>query len=254
MNIRNQSDTIETNRAVVVFAKAAEAGQVKTRLTEVLSETRAAELYECFLEDLAAKLASFRTGADVPTDLVLAHAGPEDHPSFDPFRRNGFQFVQQGPGHLGERMARISKWCFTFGADRLSIVGSDSPTLLKRHLQNSFELLDSHDVVLGPSFDGGYYLIGLSSPRSALFAGIDWSTPQVLEQTLARCRDHDLLCRLLEFWYDVDTYADLYRLRYHLLDYLEGRGDTNAPATARFLQQLEADGLFESIPTHSESH
>ena len=89
------------------------------------------------------------------------------------------------------------------------LIGSDSPTLPGHLLDMASRALATHDVVLGPATDGGYYPIGLQTPRPGIFEGIDWSTGAVLEQTLTRCRDAGLRVFFLPTWYDIDTATDL---------------------------------------------
>jgi hypothetical protein len=95
-------------------------------------------------------------------------------------------------------------------------INSDGPTLPPEYLLEAFADLDEVDVVLGPSEDGGYYFIGYAQPRPALYADITWSTPQVTPQTLARAAALGLTVAQSPPWYDVDTIADLERLRVEL--------------------------------------
>jgi rSAM/selenodomain-associated transferase 1 len=223
--------------AVVVFAKAPVPGRVKTRLAEAIGANAAADLHRAFLADLAETVAS--TGATG----YLALAGDEHHTGFDPYREHGFDFVTQGQGDLGDRLARVTSDLFARGHNKVVVVGSDSPTLQARHFAEAFAALERVPVVLGPSFDGGYYLIGLDSPYPEVFADIAWSTTAVASQTLSRCRQHGLLWDLLGFWYDVDTIDDLDFLRFHLLGHLTQMNANTLPHTVRALQQLEPAGL-----------
>lgn len=238
-----QSEQFE-GRTIAVFAKEPQPGAVKTRLTGRLDEREAAQFYEAFLADIAATIGSFGSTAGTGPRRLLAYAGDRSHPAFDPYRAEGFDFVEQGRGDLGDRLARVTQRCFERETEQLVIVGTDSPTLQTRHLKAGFDRLAENDVVLGPSFDDGYYLIGLDGPYTTVFQSIDWSTRSVLEQTHRRCRESDLLCELLEFWYDIDDFRDLRRLRFHLLEYFDQRRDTMAPATARMLRQVEERGVF----------
>ena len=100
-------------------------------------------------------------------------------------------------------MDRLLHWSMGRGARRTVIIGSDSPSLPPAYIDQALELLKEHEVVLGPSTDGGYYLVGQSSPNGAIFVDIDWSTGRVLEQTLDKVGTRSL--GLLPPWYDVDT-------------------------------------------------
>jgi hypothetical protein len=97
---------------------------------------------------------------------------------------------------------------FTEGAHRVVVIGTDSPWISEREIKQAFAALQEHDLVIGPSRDGGYYLLGLASPTPCLFEGIAWSTPKVLAQTLAVARRHRLSVHHLPLGYDVDRLAD----------------------------------------------
>ena len=216
---------------LIIFAKPAEPGRVKTRLTGVLSEKQAASLYSAFLRDLAVMLSEYRARPTTDVELILAHSGPADHASFAAFRDRDFSLrAQRGPD-LGARMGNMITERLNAGCDRAVVIGSDSPTLQHRHLDRAFQGLEESDVVLGPSFDGGYYLVGMDAPHTGIFADIEWSTPRVLDQTLQRAEQDGLVYGLEEFWYDVDTPRDLYRLWYHLQHFRRTKDHPVAPET-----------------------
>jgi rSAM/selenodomain-associated transferase 1 len=109
---------------------------------------------------------------------------------------------------LGERLHRAFSESFSEGAERIIIVGSDCPEIAAEDVRGALKELDSHDVVLGPAVDGGYWLIGLRAPHSELFREIPWSSDQVLAQTLRRARNLGLGVQLLRILADIDTEAD----------------------------------------------
>ena len=220
-----------TERTLVIFAKPAEPGSVKTRLTERLSEEQAASLYTAFLTDLADMLATYRADSIEDVELILAHTGPSDHPSFAPFHDHGFSPRRQVGADLGERMDAMISEALCDGAQQVIVIGSDSPTLQPAHLDRAFERLNTSDVVLGPSFDGGYYLVGMEEAHPEVFQEINWSTSRVLDQTMRRADDAGLVYALLEFWYDVDTPRDLDRLWQHLHHFRRTRDRPVAPET-----------------------
>jgi glycosyltransferase A (GT-A) superfamily protein (DUF2064 family) len=114
---------------------------------------------------------------------------------------------------MGERLRNALDFAKQRGASRPILIGSDSPTLPPHLLSMAHRALGTHDVVLGPAIDGGYYLVGLSKPAPALFRDIDWSTDRVLQQTLTHARNENLRVFCLPYWYDIDTAADLQRLQ-----------------------------------------
>jgi len=120
---------------------------------------------------------------------------------------------------------------------KILIIGSDLPTLPISHLQQALELLRQHDVVIGPSLDGGYYLIGISQQIPPIFDGIPWSTERVFVMTMEKILKAKLSCGLLPFWHDVDRPEDLRFLSLHL-DLLQQEGQRIAPRTYKILESI----------------
>ncbi|MFP4597833.1 MAG: TIGR04282 family arsenosugar biosynthesis glycosyltransferase [Persicimonas sp.] len=237
-------DSIE-DVAVVVFAKAPRAGRVKTRMGASIGEERATALYRCFLDDIAEQVGALADELDQPVSPLLAYAGDPQHEGFGGFRDAGFALIEQRGPDLGARLRSVVERCFAAAAKRVIIIGTDSPTLLQRHFRAALDALEHNDVVVGPSFDGGYYMIGLDAPHTSVFDNIEWSTPQVYGQTLRHARAAGLLCESLEFWYDADTIADLKLLKTHLFDYLRYRQPHVARRTAEFIEELDEQGVWD---------
>ena len=122
----------------------------------------------------------------------------------------------QAEGDLGDRMQRFFVQRFAAGAERVILIGSDSPTLPGEYLQEAFRLLDEHPVVLGPTDDGGYYLVGLRNLVPPIFQRVTWSSANVWDQTVDHLRDCDTPFAVLPAWYDVDDVHDLRRLHSEL--------------------------------------
>jgi glycosyltransferase A (GT-A) superfamily protein (DUF2064 family) len=135
-------------------------------------------------------------------------------------------------------MASALRQALDAGATRVALIGTDVPTLPASILRDAFRLLRNSDVVLGPACDGGYYLVGVSRRVPPIFDGIPWGRSTVLEATLADINRLGLRCRLLPFWYDVDTMPSLRLLAAHLAALRRGigitRGTALPPATARW--------------------
>jgi len=232
----NSGDSPKTY--VIVVGKPAVPGRVKTRLAADIGEEPSADLYRAFLTDLSDEVLAFcnqRPGRRP----ILAHTGDPTRSGYDAFDRDSFETVPQGGGGIGDRLKRLTTWSTESDAEAVLFIGTDSPTLSRQHLGDAEnQLFDGHaDVVIGPAFDGGYYLIGLTTRAPAPFDNIDWSTPRVLRQTLQQCHRHDLVCELLEFWYDVDTLSDLQLLRDHVLEYLDRNDKSIAPRTTEWLRR-----------------
>ena len=194
--------------AVVLMAKAPVPGRVKTRLCPPLAPAEAARLYACMLGDAAEEISSVGRIArylflDRPAAANVLRGAP-----FSPFER----FPQRGKD-LGERMCGAAATAFRRGARRVVIVGADCPSLSAGTVRRAFrELSTGASVVFGPSADGGYYLVGLSSPDERLFRGFRWSTAEVLRNAAARCRILSAPFSFLPPGRDVDTGDDLLAL------------------------------------------
>ncbi len=194
-------------RAAAVMARMPIPGQVKTRLVPPLTHAEAAWLYAGFLLDAIDRLG--RIGGIRP---FVAYTPPAAKTYFAGIVPAGFSCIRQSGGDLGERLASVAGTLFSRGAAAVVLCDSDSPTLPDRYIREAFRRLDETDIVIGPSDDGGYYLIGMKRHERHLFSKIPWSSPQVTERTVAAARRRNLSVSLLEPWYDVDTPADLLRL------------------------------------------
>jgi rSAM/selenodomain-associated transferase 1 len=198
-----------TRIALCIMAKAPEPGLVKTRLSPPLSPDDAAELYRCFLLD---KIAQVREVAGI--EPVLSYSPAEAVAVFAALAP-GFTLLPQRGADLTARLVALCRQLFRNDYDAAILIDSDTPTLPTERLERAVAVLrgGDHDLVLGPSDDGGYYLIGLRQPHPELFEDVPWSTPAVLEETERRASALGLRSIRLDAWYDVDTGADLVRLR-----------------------------------------
>jgi rSAM/selenodomain-associated transferase 1 len=215
--------------ALAVMAKAPRAGEVKTRLCPPLTPAEAAELYRCFLHDTLDKVRA--CDAAIP---VLSYAPCSARDLFTTLAP-GFTLIPQRGDDLGARMADCFAQLFAQGYQAVALTGSDLPTLPPEVFQQALHLLTTPhiDVVLGPSEDGGYYLIGLRSLHRALFENMTWSTSQVLAETVKRAEMQQLRIAYLPIWYDVDTPDDLARLS----TAIDAEHDRVPPQTRQFLLQ-----------------
>ncbi len=195
----------------VLFVKDPQPGKVKTRLQSHLSAEQAAGLYRAFVLDSAAVLQA--SGADVKA-VAYAPADAEFALCDLLASVGGFEFVPQPDTDLGRRMEQLMQWAFARGAERVVLIGSDSPSLPPEYIDEGLALLREKDVVLGPSTDGGYCLVGRRPGNSRIFADVEWSTGAVLQQTIERLGEQTL--GLLPPWYDVDTPCEAGWLKVHL--------------------------------------
>jgi rSAM/selenodomain-associated transferase 1 len=219
------------------MTKAPRAGQVKTRLVPPLSPEEAAQLNVCFLRDTAAAIAkacgTTARGVGVYTPVGAEAAYIDILPS-------DFALLPQRGDGFGERLAFATADLFHCGFGSVCLIDSDSPTVSADVYADAVEMLSKAGdrVVLGPSDDGGYYLIGLKQTRRELFERIDWSTERVLDQTKTRACELNLDVSLLRTGYDIDDAATLRRLCDELLSNKSERDV--APNTRKFLAALSA--------------
>jgi hypothetical protein len=207
-----------------VFAKQPRPGEVKTRLAAESSPEWAARVADAFLRDLVERLAR------LDVRRVLAFAPPEAEPFFTNLVRGRFLLTPQRDGDLGRRMEAFFREQLQAGAERVALVGTDSPNLPLEFLEQAFRELERAEVVLGPATDGGYYLIGCARRLPPVFEGIAWGGPRVLHDTVARL-DESWRLAVLPPWYDVDTLAGWWSLRGHLAALRRAGVDPDVPHT-----------------------
>lgn len=220
---RSQADS-----ALIIFAKAPVAGQVKTRLCPPLTPDEAASLHGSMVLDMlersrgsafgspkarGSRLDDLQRRPSPLLDRFLACAPSPDHVFFKILaERYDVRLLAQTGDDLGARMARAIADVFALGYRRTLAIGTDVPTLPPSTFGEALALLDTHDLVLGPAQDGGYYLIGLRQPAPELFEGIPWSTDRVLSVTQQKAAALGWRVALLPIRRDLDTVEDLLAL------------------------------------------
>jgi uncharacterized protein len=239
--------------ALAVMTKAPQAGRVKTRLVPPLTPKEAAELNKCFLRDTSAGISvccssglrslnagrspehrgAYRAPLHCLGIAVYTPVGAES--AYIDILPVDFRLLPQRGDRFGERLYFAVEDLFKCGFASVCLINSDSPTVPAENFAEAVELLSTGEdrVVLGPSDDGGYYLIGLKKPHGYLFEQIDWSTERVLKQTIQRATEIGLEIKLLPTGYDVDDGASLRRLCDELL--ADAWSADIAPCTREFL-------------------
>ena len=191
--------SLQDSRAILIFSKSPELGVVKTRLQPFLTPEESLEFHIALLKD------SIQKALQVDADPILYLTSDRELP-FSP----GIQVREQKGSDLGERMRNaFSETLQLYG--RVLIIGIDSPTFPISAFEEAFQRLDNHDIVLGPSEDGGYYLIALAKNIPEIFAGVPWGTAEVLQITLRLLAEKKI--SLLERSYDIDQPDDLLHLQ-----------------------------------------
>jgi uncharacterized protein len=251
--------------ALAVMTKAPQAGRVKTRLVPPLTPEEAAELNKCFLRDTAAAISSacsrrpacppkpWRGRASDASKMQFEPAGASHseaaaaacgiavytpvgaESAYTDILPADFSLLPQRGDKFGERLYFAVEDLFRCGFDSVCLIDSDSPTVPAENFAEAVEQLSTSEdrVVLGPSDDGGYYLIGVKKPHRQLFQQIDWSTERVLNQTIRRATEIEIEVKLLPTGYDVDDDASLRRLCNELLT--DTMSADIAPYTREFL-------------------
>lgn len=191
------------------MAKQPRAGYTKTRLVPPLTSEQAADLYEAMLLDIIDRLL-----ARTDCTTMIAIDAPESAAWFDEAAPDVGHVVQLGDA-LGDRLDAVLAQCLDLGYGAAMAISSDSPDLPSEHLDNALALLadDETDIVLGPTEDGGYYLIGWKQRWTPVVADVTMSTPDVLADTVAIAERVGARVALAPTWYDVDDANDLARLR-----------------------------------------
>ena len=209
------------NRTLVIMAKAPKPGMVKTRLTESLPSPAVTALYRCLLEDTLA-LAGSLTGVEV------AVVCPEsDQEELAHLVGNTVQVVAQKGEGLAAGLTSVFRHFTASGGQHVIAFNSDSPHLPPSVLESAFEILTTHDVVVGPTHDGGYYLVGAKAAHPALFESDRMGTRSALDRLLKRTKVLGLSTGFTEPFYDIDVANDLILLARELR-----LAPTKAPRTA----------------------
>lgn len=184
--------------ALIIFARKPELGKVKTRLAAGIGEPAALEVYLRLLDHT--RQVAIGSTCDIHVFLTV--------PIEDSFWE-GCDLHQQGEGDLGQKMQAAFSFLFTRGYAKVVIIGSDCPDLSSADIKTSFEMLHEVQVVIGPAFDGGYYLLGMNKIIPELFEDIAWSTSSVLDQTQKIAHKLGLATFLLPPKADIDLVDDL---------------------------------------------
>jgi rSAM/selenodomain-associated transferase 1 len=190
------------NRTLVIMAKAPKPGMVKTRLTESLPSTAVTALYRCLLEDTLA-LAESLTGVE-----VAVMCPEQDQDELAHFLGNKVLVVAQKGQGLAAGLTSVFRH-FTAAGRHVIAFNSDSPHLAPSVLNSAFEILATHDVVVGPTHDGGYYLVGAKAAYPSLFEGDGMGTRSALDRLLTRTKELELSTGFTEPFYDIDVANDL---------------------------------------------
>jgi uncharacterized protein len=200
---------VQKKRCILVFIKSPKKGHVKSRLAAAIGEEQACRLYEYFVLDL---LGTLREAAECGNyALKVCFHPPESGKQIATWLGSRYDYLPQRGADLGEKMKNAFRDIFAGGYEEILLVGSDLPDLPGRIIHDAFTSLARHGAVIGPTQDGGYYLIGFRSGcfLPDIFAGIPWSTAEVFERTMAAFKFRNRDVSILPAWQDMDTPEDL---------------------------------------------
>jgi rSAM/selenodomain-associated transferase 1 len=245
--------------ALAVMTKAPRAGEVKTRLVPPLTHDEAAQLNSSFLRDIAAAISAAigetaRSCSRRPVDGPAGNQAATERmargvgvytprgaeAAYENILPEEFFLIAQRDHNFGDRLIFAAEDLFKVGFASVCLINSDSPTVPAENFSQAVELLQlpGDRIVLGPSDDGGYYLIGLKKLHRRMFERIDWSTERVLDQTLQRAAQIGVEVKLLPPGYDVDDWTTLERLCSELLGENSYRDCGIAPNSRKFLADI----------------
>ena len=214
---------------IIMMVKAPLPGFAKTRLTPPLTTVDAAALSLCFVQDVVT------SALTVGANLIVAFTPAEGRSVLGAALPQNVLWLQQQGANLGERLDSVINHAAESAFSPIVVLGADSPTIPPSLIENALHVLTTGaaEIVLGPTTDGGYYLIGFRKPDSAVLRNVTWSSPSTFEQTVRNIKQLELSLFTLPQWYDVDTFADLNFLANELRTDREAQ--CRAPHTYRWL-------------------
>ena len=192
---------------LIIFVKYPKPGSVKTRLAKQIGKEKAALLYHFLVKTVLARTKSRGYSR------IIFYSPEIPKKRFKEWLGGDFIFYPQKGSNLGKRLLGAFKFIFKHDAKRIVCIGTDSPLINSRIIDQAFRILRNKQCVLGPADDGGYYLIGLSSLNEGIFKGISWGAKKVFRQTLEKIKSRKIEYGILDKSFDIDTYEDIAILR-----------------------------------------
>jgi rSAM/selenodomain-associated transferase 1 len=210
------SEKIIKKSAVGIFFRIPTPGKVKKRLASEIGEDAALAAYESMLKTTIENVLRLEG-----TDIYGFYEGgitslnplePSDNSPISPLEK--LPLIPQRGNDIGERMYNAIRWLFDNGYKKISLIGADSPDLPLSFIKDSFQKLEWYELVVGPSEDGGYYLIGMKKPIGSVFKNIELGSNTVLKDTVSNALFAGINYFLLPDWYDIDDLSTLNRWRF----------------------------------------
>jgi len=194
-------------KTLLIFLKYPEPGSVKTRLAKSIGKNKTTGLYKTFAEKILKNIKG------VSYESIICFTPRDKEQATKRWLGKNIKLLPQKGKDLGERLGAAFQYAFGKGSKYVIAIGTDSPLLNKRTITQSFKELEKHDAVIGPSMDGGYYLIGLSKFYSDVFKRIDWGTNKVFNETIKHLKKLKIKTKIMPKHFDVDKLDDLFVLK-----------------------------------------
>lgn len=233
--------------ALILMTRVPIPGKTKTRLETHFTPEQCAELHTCFLKDI------YKASKAVSAD-VFVYFTPDRHRSkLSSILGREAVLRPQSDGGLGDRMLNAIRECLGEGYERCLLIGTDIPTVQAETLHAAFELLDYNEIVIGPTLDGGYYLIGMRKAYNEVFDNTFYGVGSVFENTLQHIRQLGVSFSVLNQGYDIDTFGDLQ----YMIDMSRISTDMIPDFTREFLLEAgllehEAEGEYKVYGNNAE--
>lgn len=223
-----------------MFTRVPVPGQTKTRMMPYFTPEQCANLHRCFLQDIS------RQVRKVDADIIVSYTGGEPDQLENIFGKKAV-YIEQVGEDLGNRMANAIASAYGMGYSKIVLFGTDVPELEAETLDAAFTMLDAADVVMGPTQDGGYYLIGMKEPHAEAFNVRKYGESNVFEETMRGISDAGLTVVSVDSYNDIDTPEDAQGYR----ERMRGNAGLRKSATGKFLRDNAKISII--IPTYNES-
>lgn len=244
--MRSVTGSEHNSNALIIFTREPEPGKTKTRMMPYLSAEQCAELHRCMLRDIAKEM------KHVNADVIVAHTGGD--PLFlksimkeRSFRKKAVTYISQRGDGIGERMENAIADALDMGYQKAVLIGTDIPEIEAESIDAAFALLDAYDACIGPTEDGGYYLIGMKDVHHSAFEIKEYGTGSVFEETVRSMEDDGLTAGRADLYADMDTPEDAAGYRSRMREDPQLRRS----CTGRFLR--DAMRISVIIPVFNES-
>lgn len=221
------------NRALILFTRVPIPGKTKTRLMPFLNGEECAQLHTCFLKDI------YEKAKQVEADLFVFYTPKDEKELLKSVVDSEAVCLPQYGDDLGERMKNAIGIAFRMGYERVILIGTDIPQIHPETLRNAFDNLEDKDIVIHPTFDGGYYLIGMKQEYDSIWKIERYGTNTVIYDTLQHMRNERLSTAVGQMYYDVDDKDDLL----HLYRDIEKGAICNCPVTIDYLELVLKEKL-----------